>query len=154
MTLENMLRQQLSNPESGGFHFDAGGWSVTLAADKNDSLSCALRELTLEKSAAIPEELQAWAACIAERVSGLLEPLTLIEVDQPLGKALLRSRAPTVRDGKSCYYELFLERTSITAANLRRYAGDRQLGEKREAVPFVLTHDAIVKLVTDIVGKN
>ena len=58
------------------------------------------------------------------------------------------------RDGKSFYYELVLERSQRTYANLHRYRGDRQNGEKREAVPFVLTHDAIVKLVTDIIGAN
>src|SRR5262249_62007518 len=99
MTLENTLRHQLSNPEPGGFHVSEGGWNVTLAADKKDSLSCALRELSLERNAPIQEELQAWAARVAECVTGLIEPLKLIEVDQPLGKALLRSATPSVRGG-------------------------------------------------------
>src|ERR1700730_11319285 len=150
MTLENTLRHQLNNPEAGGFHVSSGGWNVTLTADKSDSLSCALRDLTLERNAPIQEELHAWATRVAERVTGLIEPLKLVEVDQPLGRALLRSAAPTVKDGKSYYYELLLERASRTFANLRRYAGDRTGSEKREAVAFVLTHDAIVKLVTDL----
>jgi hypothetical protein len=154
MTLENTLRQQLNNAEQTGFHLNAGDWNVTLAADKSDSLSCALNELTLERSAPIQEELHAWATRIADRVTGLIEPLRVVEVDQPLGKAILRSETPSVRDGKSFYYELLLERTSRTSANLHRYAGDRTGAEKREVVPFVLTHDAIVKLVTDIVGGN
>lgn len=152
MTLENTLRRQLSSAEPGGFHLEAEGWQVTLAADKSDSLSCALTELTLERNTPIQEELPAWAARVAQRVTGLLEPLAVIEVDQPLGKALLRSATPSVRDGKSLYYELVLERATRSVANLRRYAGDRTGGERREAVPFVLTHDAIVKLTTDIVG--
>jgi hypothetical protein len=110
--------------------------------------------LTLERQAPIKEELHAWAARVADRATGLLEPLRVLEVDQPLGRALLRSETPTVRDGKTFYYELWLERTNRTSANLRRYAGDRVGGEKREAVPFVLTHDAIVKLVADVVGAN
>jgi hypothetical protein len=153
MTLENTLRQQLNSPTAGGFHVSAGGWTVTLAADKSDSLSCALRELTLDRNEPIQEELHAWASRVADRVTGLIEPLKLVEVDQPLGKAMLRSETPTVKDGKAYYYELLLERTSRTSANLRRYAGDRN-GEKREAVPFVLTHDAIVKLVADIAGSK
>jgi hypothetical protein len=154
MTLENTLRRQLSNPEPGGFHVSSGDWHVTVAAEKSDSLSCALRELTLERNAPIQEELPAWAARVAARVTGLIEPLKVVEVDQPLGKALLRSAAPTVKDGKAFYYELLLERTSHTAANLKRFAGDRNGSEKREAVVFVLTHDAIVKLVADIAGAN
>ena len=154
MTLENTLRHQLNNPESGGFHVSHGDWNVTLSADKSDSLSCALRELTLERNAPIQEELIAWATRVAQRVTGLIEPLKVVEVDQLLGKALLRSAAPTVKDGKSFYYELLLERRSRTVANLHRYVGDRTGGEKREAVAFVLTHDAIVKLVADVVGAN
>ena len=157
MTLENTLRQQLGSPEPGGFHVSHGDWNVTLVSERSDSLSCALRELTLERNAPIQEELHAWATRVAARVTGLIEPLRVIEVDSAgggLGKALLRSTAPSVKDGKSYYYELLLERTSRTVANLRRYAGDRTGGEKREAVAFVLTHDAIAKLVHDIVGGN
>lgn len=154
MTLENILRQHLSESEPGGFHFQLGGWGVTLTAEKNDSLSCALNDLSLERSAPIQEDLKAWATRIADRATGLLEPLRLLEVDQPLGKAMLRSETPAVRDGKTFYYEVLLERTTRTSVSLRRYTGDRLHGEKREPVPFVLTHDAIVKLVTDIVGTN
>src|ERR1022692_2054306 len=135
MTRENTLRHQLNDPEAGGFHIEAGGWNVTLAADKSDSLSCALKELSLEKNAPIQEELTPWATRVADRVTGLLEPLRLVEVDQLLCKALLRSAAPTVRDGKSLYCELLLVRTERASAILHRYAG--QTGEKREAVPFV-----------------
>ena len=152
MTLENTLRQQLSSPEPGGFHVAADGWEITIVAEKKDSLGCALGELTLEKSAPIKEELRAWATRIADTATGLLEPLRIVEVDTPLGKALLRSEAPTRKDGKAFYYELLLSRGSGASASLRRYAG--QNAEKREAVSFVLTHDAIAKLAADIVGAN
>ncbi|MBI3824288.1 MAG: hypothetical protein HY289_16600, partial [Planctomycetes bacterium] len=65
MTLEKTLRHQLSNPEPGGFHVSHGGWDVTLAAEKRDSLGCALMELTLERNAPIQEDLSAWARRIA-----------------------------------------------------------------------------------------
>ena len=154
MTLEKTLRQQLNDPEAGGFHVSHDGWNVTLTAEKRDSMSCALNELALERDDPIREELHPWAVRVAERVTGLIEALRVIEVDQPIGKALLRSAAPTVRDGKSFYYELILERTARTSAHLRRYAGDRIGGDKREPVTFVLTHDAIVKLVADIAGTK
>ncbi|MSQ94174.1 MAG: hypothetical protein EXR98_06415 [Gemmataceae bacterium] len=154
MTLEKTLRQQLTEPGNGGFHVNADGWNVTLASDKSDSLSCALKELALDRGTPIKEELRAWSQRVAENATGLMEPLRVIEVDAPLGKALLRSDAPTLRGAKSHYYELLLTRTDRTSANLRRYIGNPVGGEKREAVPFVLTHDAIVKLVSDIVGTN
>lgn len=154
MTLEKTLRQQLNSPEAGGFHVQAGGWSVTLAAEKKDSLSCALNELSLERAGAVQEDLRAWATRVADSATGLLEPLHVLEVDAPRGQALLRSEAPTVHDDRAHYYELVLARGEKSSANLRRWAGDRVGGEKRAAVPFVLTHDAIVKLVKDIVGAN
>ena len=91
-----------------------------------------------------------WATRIAERATGLMEPLRLIEADVKQGKAILRSDSPAKRDGKALYYELLLNRTDRSSATLRRYAG--QPGEPRETMPFVLTHDAIVKLANDIVG--
>jgi hypothetical protein len=151
MTLESILRQQLNDPEPGGFHVQADGWNVTVAAGKKDSLSCALNALTLEKAGPIAADLRTWATRVAERATGLLEPLRLIEADVPQGKAILRSATPAQRDGKAHYYELLLTRTDNRAsAALHRFAG--QLGERREAQPFVLTHDAIIKLAQDIVG--
>lgn len=35
----------------------------------------------------IQEELHAWATRLAERMTGLMEPLKIVEIDQPLGKA-------------------------------------------------------------------
>ena len=79
MTLEKTLRQQLSNAEPGGFHVTDDGWSVTLVTDKSDSLSCSLKELTLQRDTPIAEELKPWADRIAQRVTGLMEPLSVIE---------------------------------------------------------------------------
>ena len=62
-------------------------WQV--AADKSDSLSCALNELMLERNKPIKEDVRAWAARIADAATGLLEPLRLLEADQSLGKAVL-----------------------------------------------------------------
>jgi hypothetical protein len=152
MTLEKTLRQQLNKTEPGGFHVCSGDWTVTLLADKSDSLSCALTELTLDRAAPIREDLETWARRIAAAATGLMEPLRLIEVDRPLGKALLRSETPSLLDGKAFYYELVLERTTRSQATLQRYAALN--GVKRTSVAFVLTHDAVIKLVCDIVGGN
>src|SRR5688572_19075190 len=110
MTLENTLRQQLNKPQAGGFQVSHGDWTITVFADKTDSLSCALTELTVAKGSPIADDLETWATRVAAKATGLLEPLRLIEVDRPLNKALLRSEAPSIKDGKSFYYELLLER--------------------------------------------
>jgi hypothetical protein len=148
MTLENTLRQQLNSTEPGGIHFQDAGWDVTLALDKRDSLSCSIKELTLTRAEPCAD-VRAWATRLADRVTGLLEPLRVLEVDARLQKAILRSDVPSQRDGKACYYELTL---TPTAASLKRFAGDRVNGEPRQVIAFVLTHDAIVKVVGDIVS--
>ena len=118
-------------------------------------IDCQGFDFAVTDRATLPlDDLKAWGQRLASRVTYLMEPLAVLEVDLPLGKALLRSAAPTLRDGKSHYYELLLTRGDRTSASLRRFVGDRAGGEQREAVPFVLTHDAIVKLVCDIVGTN
>jgi hypothetical protein len=151
MIVEKTLRQKLENREPGGFHFHAGDWHVTFAAERSDSLSCALKELALKKNVPIREELRTWAERVAKQATGLLESLCLIEVDHPMGKALLRSEPPIEHGGQSFYYELLLGNADHASAHLYRYAGYRN-GKKREAVPFVLTHEAIVKLVNVIAG--
>jgi len=152
MTLESTLRQQLNNLESGSRTFALGDWTLRLTVEKNDSLSCALTELALEHAAPIGEEVDTWANRIAGSATGLLEPLRLIELDRPVGKALLRSESPAKREGKAYYYELLLERAAGSRAVLHRYAG--QFGAPREKVSFVVTHDGLIKLVGDIVGGN
>jgi hypothetical protein len=150
MTLEKTLRQQLNKAEPGGFHVSVGDWTVGVFAEKSDSLSCALKELALDCATPVQEDLDTWATRVARSTTGLLEALRVVEVDAALGKALLRSDAPTLQSGKALYYEVMLERTTRSRATLHRYAG--QVGEKREPVTFTLTHDAVVKIVTSIVG--
>ena len=147
MTLANILRQQLNSSEPGGFHVSLGDWSATIAVEKKDSMSCLFTELTVRKSTPATQDVRTWGERIASRATGLLEPLRLLEADARLNQALLRSTAPMKRDGQSLYYEMALTRDSAT---LHRYAG--RIGARREAIPFALTHDAIVKLVADIVG--
>src|SRR5262245_12870520 len=84
MTLTESLLPKLSDwrPAGDGRHswsaaFPAAGWTVCVAADKADTLSCLVWELTLTRTAEAPAglTLQAWAAAVAHRVTGLLEPL-------------------------------------------------------------------------------
>lgn len=152
MTLESTLRQQLNKLDSGSRTISLGDWTLRLTVEKNDSLSCALTELALEQAAPVGEEVDTWANRIAGSATGLLEALRLIELDRPVGKALLRSESPAKREGKAYYYELLLERSAGSRAVLHRYAG--HFGAPRDSVPFVLTHDALVKLAGDIVGGN
>src|SRR2546423_14828944 len=85
-------RQLLAVPDEGA------GWSLTLTADRTDSLGCLAWEFRLERTtrpAVGVAALQSWAEQVARRVTGLLEPLQVVEVDAQRPEALLRSQEPT-----------------------------------------------------------
>lgn len=130
---------------------DGGPWAVTLTADRADQLGCLVWELALRKSspaASDSPELQAWAARVAERTTGLLESLKVVEVDAARGEALLRSEAPVSHGEQVMYYEVLLAGSG--SALLRRYQAPRQGSGKREQVAFALTHEALAKLAFDL----
>jgi len=154
MTLEKILRQQLSKPKPGGIQASFGGWNLTLVAERCDSLSCAIKELTLQRTTPIQEEFTPWAKRIAAQATGLMEPLRLIETDVLLNTAILRSSTPTLREDVATYYELVLVRGEQPGAKFQRYSASLKNGKQREVIPFALTHDAIIKFVMDIVGGN
>jgi hypothetical protein len=83
MTLTESLLPKLSEwrPAGDGRHSLAtalpeAGWAAHLTADKADSLSCLVWELTLSRTSDAPEglTLKAWAEGVAKRATGLLPP--------------------------------------------------------------------------------
>ena len=158
MTLAEKLLPKLSEwqPAGDGRHTwsetvaDAG-WNVHLAADKADSLSCLVWELTLARTGDAPAglTLKDWAEGVVSRVGGLMEDLTVYEVDATRDEAVLRSDAPTKRGERLAYYEVRLH--GLTRAVVRRFqAGKATPG--REQVAFALTHEALAHLAGDIAG--
>lgn len=87
------------------------------------------------------------AKAIAGRVTGLLEPLKLLEADLAAGRALLRSATPAAQDADRRYYEALIE--SGGRAVLRRYQGSVAV-PGRQQVSFALTREALAKLVSDL----
>ncbi len=155
MTLTETLLPKLSEwrPAGGGRHTwsdTVAGWAVHLAADKTDSLSCLVWELSLTRVSDAPAGLTnaSWAAATSKRVTGLMEPLKVHEVDVTRDEALLRSAAPARRGEALAYYEILLH--GVTRAVVRRYAAGPIPG--REQVAFALTHEVLAKLVGDIAG--
>src|SRR5205085_54179 len=93
-----------------------------------------------------------WAERISRTVTGLLEPLRLIEVDAPQRIALLRSTAPTPHAPGGDYYEGDQPRTA--EASVRRVRGYQEAGHKREQVPFTVTYEALAKLIGDFTAEK
>jgi hypothetical protein len=153
MTLENTLVEKLSEwqppPGRQEFHAAADGWSVTVAADRSDALGCLLWELTLRRQGEANIDVSKWAATAAERVSGLMEALKVVEVDTIRKEAQLRSESPRERGEKRLYYELLLRSRE---AVLRRYQTAVH-SSHREQITFALTHEALAKLAADVAAS-
>ena len=161
MTLADTLLEKLSklSPDASvrrtlSFLDPATSTSVRLEVDRLEALGCELWEVGVTRAPGEAHGLQSvglasWAHRIADRVSGLMEPLKIFEVDDLRGQALLRSEQPAAKSDDLFYYEVLLQKTG--AATLRRYHTTRQPA-KREQVRFVLTREALGKIVEDLAG--
>jgi hypothetical protein len=154
MTLENTLLQSLAK-----WRFPSGdrrtltaedsGWVVAVHADSADTVGCHVWEVALSRpnGPAGAVDLKARAARIAGSVTGLLEPLKLLEADEAHGTALLRSESPRQTADSLFYYEVLLGADG--AASARRYEAERT-GAKRKQIAFTLTHEALAQLADDL----
>ena len=156
MTLDETVLQKLADwqPPRGSRQTlavadEGSGWAVSLTVDRHDDLSSALWEIHLQRVVAAPAglTLEGWANGVTQRVTGLLEPLWVLEIDVQRNEALLRSNEPSRRNADLFYYEVLLKRTQ--AAIVRRYQASPG-GGRREQVPFVLTHEVLAKFVRDL----
>ena len=156
MTLAENLLPRLGDwrPAGDGRHswseaLPAFGWTVRLTADKADSLSCLVWELALTRTGEPPAglTLRGWAEAVAARVAGLMEPLTVHEVDETIGEAVLRSTSPARRGEALAYYEVRL--SGLGRAAVRRFRATKA-APGREQVGFALTHEALAKLAGDL----
>jgi hypothetical protein len=158
MTLAESLLPKLGewSPAGGGRHswsaaFPAEGWTVRLAADKADTLACLVWELALTRTAEAPAALtlKGWAEATASRVTGLAEPLSVYEVDEARGEAILRSDSPSRKGEVLSYFEVRL--AGLASATVRRYNSIRT-ESSRNQIAFPITHEALAKLAGDIAG--
>jgi hypothetical protein len=127
-------------------------WDAVITADAADVVGCRLWEISLRPNGrfAPVTDLKLRAEAIAAGVTGLMESLKLIEVDEPRGVALVRSASPAERGDVVSYYELLLNADGRTL--FRRYDGHRGEITPREQVVFSLTQECLAKLVSDLIA--
>jgi hypothetical protein len=159
MTLAETLLPKLADwqPAGEGRHtvaiaLPAHGWSVQLSAERVDTVGCRLTDVDAARTNPLPEDaavLEAQVRKAAGRVTGLLEPLRLVEIDRGHHVALLRSDAPANKGDTVAYYEVrFQGRNRMTLA---RFQATKGSPAHRKQVPFALTHEALAKVVDDLV---
>ncbi|MFO0887700.1 MAG: hypothetical protein U0790_00990 [Isosphaeraceae bacterium] len=94
------------------------------------------------------DQLKDWADRVAGRVTYLMEPLRVVEID-PVGVEVeLRSAAPSQRANTRAYYEVRLRRNGTL--NLARVVFDNATRTRRDEA-FQMTRDVIERLTDDLV---
>ena len=130
------------------------GWTVDLTAERVDTVGSRLTEVRASRDTPVPEDAAALEAHVrraAGRATGLLEPLRLVEIDRGHHIALLRSDAPANKADAVSYYEVrFQGRNRMT---LGRFQATKGSPAQRRAIPFALTHEALAKVVDDLVRE-
>lgn len=94
------------------------------------------------------DALRARADRLSARVTYLMEPLTVIEVDAQGGEVELRSQTPTSRQGRRFYYEVRIDRQG--SLRFHRVSFD-EATRKRARVPFRITTEVLQRLADDLV---
>lgn len=127
---------------------EASGWALALAALKNDAVACVAWEVALRRAGGVPaRELRGRAATVAGRLTLLLEPIVVVEVDASKDEALLRSREARRSDQALIYFEARVRGSSeVVLARYRGFPG----GKPREQIGFPLTHEALARLAEEL----
>jgi hypothetical protein len=151
MTLESTLLEKLSEwqppPARAELHVASAGWHAMVIADRSDALGCLLWELKLQSDGTDEIDVRKWADATAKRVSGLTQPLKVVEVDAIRKEAQLRSDTVLERGDKRLYHELLLN--GLGHAVLRRFQTVNGT-TGREQVTFAVTHEAVARLAEDV----
>jgi hypothetical protein len=159
MTLAETLLQRLAEwrPAGEGRHAAAfaltdHGWTVRLTADRIDTVGGLLTEVEAVRMNPVADDvaaLEAHARRAAGRVTGLLEPLRVVEMDRVRQVAMLRSEAPPTKGDTVQYYEVQFH--GLNRVVVQRFQAAKAGRATREAVAFALTHEVVAKMVDDLV---
>jgi hypothetical protein len=155
MTLADSLLESLESwrPPAEGRHtltLTPGDWAVSVTADRADTVGCLIWDLSVTRTTVGGDRqtVAEWAKRSAERITGLVEPLKIIEIDTEKNEAMLRSTSPSRKGEVASYYEVLL--TGLGGASVRRYRADTAAGGRREQIAFALTHEVVSKLADDL----
>ncbi len=95
-------------------------------------------------------DLRAWGDRLATRLTYLMEPLVVLEVDAEAGSAELRSESPTTRGDVRSFYEVRLARDR--SLRLGRVSFDTATRQRRPAA-CQLTGEMLERLTDDLVAS-
>ena len=119
--------------------------------DAIDAIGCSFMRFDYQSATlanATVDSLKALSAKIQQRLTYLLEPVSLLEVDKESVSIQMRSSPPQVGDDGRSYYELLVRRGG--EVTLRRY--HKAPGQPRSVVPAQVTREVLGRLGDDFVA--
>jgi hypothetical protein len=96
------------------------------------------------------EALKSWGDRLAGRVTYLMEPLKVLEIDAAGGEVQIRSQNPTARAEQRGYYEMRLFRNG--SLRMERFVIDEATRQRRQT-PCQLTREVLERLADDIAAS-
>ncbi len=133
---------------------ETGSHRLALALTDRGPVGLAFASLSFEATGRTLDlataDLRAWGARLAARLTYLMEPLVVLEVDAEAGEAELRSQNPTARADRRSFYEVRLRRQG--ALQLHRVAFD-DASRRRSTVPCQMTVEVLERLADDLVAS-
>lgn len=149
MTRNETLQRKLADwqPHSSRQTLAVGAdaWNAQVVADRVESLGVELWEVRLTRTTAVTAPLAEQVTTLAGRITGLMEPVRVVEIDAT--RAQLRSTAPAAQGEALFYYEILRDADGTT--HVARYQASLASG-KRQQIPFTLTREALAKLLADL----
>lgn len=125
---------------------DNGRLEVTIA--NADKMSVAFTSFAFHSDRlanAETAQLSRIADTLASKLTYLLEPLRVVEIDGNAGAVQMRSYPPYQRDKQTKYYEVLVQRGG--SISLVRY--ERQPGEPRQPIAAHVTEEVFYRLADD-----
>jgi hypothetical protein len=129
---------------------DDGPDAVRCELSALDQLACGVAELEFRTSRwgdGDATRARQVALALAARLTYLLEPVRLIEVDAEQQTAQVRSSPPQREEGRAAYYELLV--SGGRRISLVRY--EKTATGARQRVAAQLTREVVLRLVADLV---
>jgi hypothetical protein len=110
----------------------------------------ALEFATTSRTELSSKALKSWGDRLASRVTYLMEPLKVLEIDAGGGEVQLRSQSPTPRAEQRGYYEMRLFRNG--SLRMERFVFDDATRQRRQT-PCQLTIEVLERLSDDIAAS-
>jgi len=123
----------------------AGGVSVSVDVEDSERYAAGVRGISARPDRPV-EDVRRAAEDVAAGVPSLGEPLTVVEVDEGSGRAVVRSASPDADEGGVTYWEADVRADETT---LRRYR--KEHGEpERESITEPLPHTTASKVAGEL----